>query len=100
MQDAEKPKPAASAVAPKPIKRKRHIPWYKIALGTWALIWLGWGATVSYRDSKLIMIPEDLSPEVSLPTVNEKALDEIRSRDAAGLIVPSQNNSPRANPFE
>ena len=83
-----------------PSKRRRHIPWYKICLSLWALLWLGWGMWVSYQYSRLVMIPDNITPEVSLPSVNEKALAEIRSRDATGLIVPAQNNAPRANPFQ
>jgi hypothetical protein len=93
------PAPAQTTVK-KRVPAKRHIAWYKIAVVLWGLLWLSWATLVSYQDSRLVKIPDNISPEVSLPAVNEKALAEIRSRDATGLIVPTQNNSPRANPFQ
>ena len=94
------PKPTVAAATKAKPKVKRSIPWSKISLIIWGLLWLSWTIWQAKVSSDLIRIPDNVTPEVTLPTVDEKALDEIRSRDSSGLITPSQNNAPRANPFE
>lgn len=91
--------PTKKAPVKAPKKHRRAVPWGRVLFGLWCVAWILLTALSSYRITRLVAIPEDIDPGVSLPTVNEKALDDIRSRDNSGLIVPSQNNSPRSNPF-
>lgn len=85
--------------SPKPVKRW-HVPLKAVWPLLWVALWAAWVGWSALQATRAVTIPEDLEVSVQLPDVNQRALNEIRMRQAAGIIVPSQNNTPRANPFQ